>query len=580
MHCRRANRSLTTLPPFSSAAPAPHPRLGSSSPPAMHDIAGGMAFRHVGLLCWMLLASCTAGTPAGRPPRRLLGAGAASGSNSSSSRAAPQPDASLASLGWLEPPQDGWPVWQLPSHQHLPGDSEGARSGVGGAATLLSPEQRGAAARLIVQQITAHLADPADDEPKFGYRCVVLEFRMRHRADALAIGTSWHCLPCQAPGQQRPPSSRSLDEQEQQAGSAEAVDTAAALAAAAAHRFKLAVPAPAAAGQAAGQAAAAAPPAALQEARPAAVYFTTTAAAASAAAAATEPAFTTQPVPRGRTRFPAPFHSAFPPTGVPLMPRPRALGCPLPFSVLAFGALANGQADCSRALAAADNSTLQMLYFPRGTYRLTRSLTLQKHAVMGEEQGGVCCSSGVMQGTAPECLPGRDYGTCMHAMPSAPRTLACCFLQLTRATNSCMAGIGTRFLLDANVRLTLAAQPVRAPRWHDPMFFGPGEQAGQGAAVDPWRQMHRHVASHGCCHQGQLPLKREPSACAVPLCTRRRRPGAHGPRSARGVPRLVVRPRSDRWQGGGRAWLLMWWSTAVPFAHSASSCSRLSSWPT
>ncbi|PRW56605.1 4-hydroxyphenylacetate isomerase [Chlorella sorokiniana] len=35
--------------------------------------------------------------------------------------------------------------------------------------------------------------------------------------------------------------------------------------------------------------------------------------------------------------------------------------------------------------------------------------------------------------------------------------------------------MGTRFLLDANVRLALAAQPMRAPKWHDPMFTGPGE---------------------------------------------------------------------------------------------------------
>ena len=51
--------------------------------------------------------------------------------------------------------------------------------------------------------------------------------------------------------------------------------------------------------------------------------------------------------------------------------------------IVGIGASAGGQADCSQALAAADASSLQMLYFPRGTYRLSRSLALRRPVVMG-----------------------------------------------------------------------------------------------------------------------------------------------------------------------------------------------------
>lgn len=212
------------------------------------------------------------------------------------------------------------------------------------------------------------------------------------------------------------------------------------------------------------------------------------------AAAATQPSATVMENPpfSGSLRFPPPFHVAFPPTGLPAPPPPRLPGCLAAFSVARFGAVGDGATDNAAALAAADAGPgVALLFFPRGDFRVARSLALSKPVVMGA---------------------------------------------------------GTRFVLDAGVQLVLAAQPKRPPNWLDPMFRGPGVWGGGGGlcwGTADFAGGNGGAPPRAACCQGVVNglLTQNPAPHA--FC--RRRPGAHGRWCHRGLPRLVERPRRDRW---------------------------------
>lgn len=81
---------------------------------------------------------------------------------------------------------------------------------------------------------------------------------------------------------------------------------------------------------------------------------------------------------------PLPFHGSFPPTGLPQRPVPQR-SCPVRSSVKAFGARGDGRTSDVTALQRANRARgSSVLYFPPGTYRLTRSLVLSKTVLAGE----------------------------------------------------------------------------------------------------------------------------------------------------------------------------------------------------
>lgn len=103
--------------------------------------------------------------------------------------------------------------------------------------------------------------------------------------------------------------------------------------------------------------------------------------------------------------------------------------CPLPYSVLAYGAAGNGSADDAPSLAAAD-AALPWLYLPARTlrrptiYRLASSITLHRPLIMGrvrEERrgrGGYSAGGGGAAGAAALC------GSACSLPPALPSTHA------------------------------------------------------------------------------------------------------------------------------------------------------------
>lgn len=136
--------------------------------------------------------------------------------------------------------------------------------------------------------------------------------------------------------------------------------------------------------------------------------------------------------PRLRTRITpvSPLDLQFPPTALPEPPPPLAAvtggACLDASNVQRYGVQGDGKADVSSALRSAD-AALPTLWFPPGSYRLDRNLTLTKTVVMG--------------------------------------------------TN-------TRFVLGSGVTLRLAKQPYRAPAWGDAMFTGPGRVMFTNAGIE------------------------------------------------------------------------------------------------
>lgn len=192
--------------------------------------------------------------------------------------------------------------------------------------------------------------------------------------------------------------------------------------------------------------------------------------------------------PRLRTRITpvSPLDLQFPPTALPEPPPPLAAvtggACLDASNVQRYGVQGDGKADVSSALRSAD-AALPTLWFPPGSYRLDRNLTLTKTVVMGERATGQVGAAWAIAGLAMHELV--SLAACRGQQLVILRwgagltgSLARLY-RSTRPSKSCLssaAGTNTRFVLGSGVTLRLAKQPYRAPAWGDAMFTGPGAQ--------------------------------------------------------------------------------------------------------